>query len=137
MSRRTSCLRTPEAYVDFVENEYFANVDRKDLTAVLQCFHGNAAFTIQSAFSSHEGRDTGIRRMFERLFGNYSQVLHKNFEHVADVDNECCAVRFNVENVSADNGVQSRLSNCNFFYFDGGKIKRVYVYMSGGANTLG
>lgn len=138
MSRRqTSRLRTREEYVDVVENRYFANVDRKNIEGVLDCFHPDAVFTIQSAFSAHEGRDTGIKKMFENLFERYSGILHRHFRHVVEVEGECCASQFGVENVSARDGTETHLSNCNFFYFEGGRFKRVYVYMSGGANTLG
>jgi hypothetical protein len=128
---------TREDYVDMVENRYFANVDRKNLQGVLDCFHPDAVFTIQSAFSTHEGRDTGIKKMFENLFERYSKVLHEGFRHVVDVEGGCCASQFNVENVSARDGAETRLSNCNFFYLEGDRFKRVYVYMSGGVNTLG
>ena len=129
---------TREDYIEMVENRYFANVDLRDLDAVLDCFHHDAVFVIQSAFSTHKGRDTGIRGMFERLFENYSpKILHKDFRHVVDVSKECCASQFSVENISACDGTKTVMSNCNFFYFDAGKLKSVYVYMSGGLNTLG
>lgn len=136
MSGQVRRLRTREDYADMVENRYFANVDRKNLEAVLACFHPDAVFTVQSAFSTHEGRDTGIKRMFEKLFEGYSRILHKDFRHVVDVEGECCASQFGVENVSACDGAKTYLSNCNFFYLEGDRFKRVYVYMSGGANTL-
>jgi ketosteroid isomerase-like protein len=120
-----------------VKNRYFANVDRKNIEGVLECFHPDAVFTVQSAFSTHKGRDTGIRRMFSNLFDKYSGILHTDFRHVVDVEGECCASQFNVENVSARDGAESHLSNCNFFYLEGDRFKRVYVYMSGGVNTLG
>lgn len=125
-----------ECYIEMVENRYFANVDRKNIEGVLECFHPDAVFTIQSAFSTHEGRDTGIRKMFENLFEKYSEVLHKDFSHMVDLEGGCCASRFDVENISAQDGAESHLSNCNFFYLEGDRFKRVYVYMSGGANTL-
>lgn len=128
---------TREGYIELVEKRYFANVDRKNIEGVLECFHPDAVFTIQSAFSTHEGRDTGIRKMFENLFEKYSEVLHKDFRHVVDPEGECCASRFNVENVSARDGAKTHLSNCNFFYLEGDRFKQVYVYMSSGANTLG
>ena len=137
MSRRqTSRLRTRGEYVDVVENRYFANVDRKNLGGVLDCFHPDAVFTIQSAFSAHKGRDTGIKKMFENLFERYSGILHRDFGHVVDVEGECCASQFSVENVSVRDGTETHLSNCNFFYLEGERFKRVYVYMSGGVNTL-
>jgi SnoaL-like domain len=120
-----------EYYKGVVENRYFGKVDRKDLGAVLRTFTPSAAFTIQSAFTTHEGRDAGIRKMFENLFENYKVIVHKDFTHVVDVENNACAAQFNVELTDAA-GNLTKLSNCNFFYLDdAGKFKRVFVYMSG------
>lgn len=131
MAEKTN-LRHRDYYVDMVESKYFANVDRKDMDAVLDCFAEDAVFTIQSAFTTHEGRDTGIRQMFENLFETYSQkIVHRDFKHVADVDNNRCAAQFEVELIDAE-GNETYLSNCNFFYLDdNGKFERVFVYMSG------
>lgn len=137
-SKPEHSLITREDYIDMVENRYFANVDLKDLDAVLDCFHQDAVFVVQSAFSAHKGRDTGIRGMFEKLFENYApKILHRDFRHVVDVPNGCCASQFSVENISTYDGTETVMSNCNFFYFDADKLKGVYVYMSGGLNTLG
>jgi ketosteroid isomerase-like protein len=130
MSDRKNQLYPYEYYVQMVEEKYFANVDRKDLAATLDCFCEDAVFTIQSAFTTHEGRDRGVKRMFETFFENYTSGAHKDFRHVVDVEHERCASQFNVELVTAD-GAQTKLSNCNFFYFENGKFKRVFVYMSG------
>ena len=117
-------------YIDMIEQKYFANVDRKNLAATLACFCEDAVFTIQSAFTVHKGRDTGIKKMFENLFQNYKVIVHKDFVHVVDVQQERCAAQFNVELVAPD-GKKTNLSNCNVHYFENGKFKRVYVYMSG------
>ncbi len=124
-----------EQLIEAVEQRYFANLDAKNLEATLECFKPGAVFTIQSAFSTHVGRDTGIRQMFERLFERYEKIAHRDFSHVVDLRTGGCASRFEVENVTWDGEVE-RLSNCNFFWFDGAKFKEVYVYMSGGMNTL-
>lgn len=131
MAEKTN-LRHRDYYVDMVESKYFANVDRKDMDAVLDCFAEDAVFTIQSAFTTHEGRDTGIRQMFANLFETYSQkIVHRDFKHVVDVDNNRCAAQFEVELIDAE-GNETYLSNCNFFYLDdNGKFERVFVYMSG------
>jgi len=125
-------LRQRDYYVDMVEQKYFANVDRKDMDAVLDCFTEDAVFTIQSAFTTHEGRDTGIRKMFENLFETNSQkIVHRDFKHVVDVENNRCAAQFEVE-LTDNDGNETYLSNCNFFYLDeNGKFERVFVYMSG------
>ncbi|HEX5431341.1 MAG TPA: nuclear transport factor 2 family protein [Bryobacteraceae bacterium] len=127
-----SSARFPtEFYKDMVVNRYFGKVDRKDLGGVLRTFTPGAGFTIQSAFTTHEGRDTGIKKMFENLFENYQVIVHRDFVHVVDVENNACAAQFNVELTDPD-GNFTKLSNCNFFYLDdAGKFKRVFVYMSG------
>lgn len=129
-------LETREDYIEMVEKQYFTSVDSKDTEGVLDCFHPDAVFTVQSAFSTHEGRDTDIRQVFERLFERHSKILHKDFQHIVDLDGESCASQFDVENTSAYDGTKIHLSNCNFFYFRNDKFERVYVYMSGGMNTL-
>ena len=120
-----------EYYKDTVENRYFGKVDRKELRGVLRIFNPGAVFTIQSAFTTHEGRNTGIRKMFENLFQNYKVIVHKDFTHVVDVENNACSAQYNVE-LTDPAGNLTKLSNCNFFYLDdAGKFKRVFVYMSG------
>ena len=121
-----------EYYVDMVENRYFGNVDAKSLDGVLDCFRGDAVFTIQSAFTTHEGRDAGIRQMFENLFETYSpKIVHRDFDHIVDAGSGCCSSRFEVELVDGE-GREFSYSNCNFFYLDeDGKFERVYVWFSG------
>src|SRR6266849_3815894 len=110
--------------VDLVVNKYFANVDRHNMQPVLDCFTADAFFTIQSAFTDHEGRDTGIRRMFETFFATYKTSIHKDFHHVPDIDNNAIASQFNVYLQESD-GKETRMSNCNFFYLENGKFKRI------------
>lgn len=118
-------------YKNMVVNQYFGRVDHKDLGAVLRTFAPDAVFTIQSAFTTHAGRDTGIKKMFENLFENYKVIVHKDFVHVVDPENNACSAQFNVE-LADPAGNLTKLSNCNFFYLDEhGKFKRVFVYMSG------
>ena len=51
--------------MDLAIQRYFANVDRKNLDAVLACFHENAMLTVQTARTTH----TSLRRMFTGFFG--------------------------------------------------------------------
>jgi ketosteroid isomerase-like protein len=125
-----SAHRPYEFYVDMVENRYFGMADKKAIEAVLDCFCEDAVFTIQSAFTTYEGRDAGIRQMFINFFENFSVGVHKDFRHVVDIEHERCSCQFKVE-LTAPDGTRTHLSNCNFFYFENGKFKRVYVYMSG------
>jgi ketosteroid isomerase-like protein len=117
-------------YVNLVEQAYFASVRRRDLNGALACFNEDAVFTIQSAFTTYSGRDTEIRGMFERFFRGYTSIIHREFEHVVDLDHDRGATRFSVDLVDAQQAA-STMSNCNFFYLENGRFKRVYVYMSG------
>lgn len=108
---------------------YFGNVDRKNMDAVLACCHGDCTVTIQTDHLTHSGID-GIRRMFENLFAGYEEIWHGDFEVTADEQNQTVSMRFNVRLVDAK-GQETRLSNCNFFYVEGGKFRRYYVFMSG------
>jgi len=122
---------TREYLVDMVVNKYFANVDAKRLQPTLDCFVPDVEFTIQSAFHKHNGRDTGVKQMFETLFSAYpKKIWHGNFRHIVDVENGHIASQFDVDLIDKD-GNQTLLSNCNFFWLENGKFKKVYVYMSG------
>jgi hypothetical protein len=69
------------------------------------------------------------------MFENYKVIVHKDFVHVVDTENNVCSAQFNVE-LTDPAGNLTKLSNCNFFYLDDrGKFKRVFAYMSG-ANVL-
>ena len=120
-----------EYLIDMVENKYFANVDAKRLQPALDCFVPDAEFTIQSAFSKHVGRDDGVKKMFEIFFASFPQkIWHGNFRHLVDVEKGHIASQFDVELID-QNGKQTVLSNCNCFWLENGKFKRVFVYMSG------
>lgn len=116
------------ALADLAENRYFGNVDKKNLEAVLGCFHPDAVFTIQSHFAVHAGRDTAIRKMFENLF-EYDSILHTDFESIADPEGQAISSRFRVE-LDKD-GEHTTLMNVNHWYVVEGKFQRVYVWMSG------
>lgn len=123
---------SPRQYlIDMVVKHYFANVDAKNLQPTLDCFEPDVVFTIQSAFVTHTGRDSGVKKMFETLFSTYpNRIWHGNFRHIIDVENGHIASQFDVELIDAA-GKETKLSNCNFFWLENGKFKRVYVYMSG------
>ncbi len=121
--------------VDVVER-YFDAVDKLDLEAVLSLFNEDAVVTIQSAHAVHEGRDDGLRTMYEELFATYrTHMRHVHFRHVADPENNRIASQFEVELTDGD-GNETFLTNCNFFYLENGRFSRVYIYMSDGVNVL-
>ena len=120
-----------EFYVDIVTKRYFEGVDKFDMDLVLGCFHEDAVLTEVTSMTVHEGREAGIRTMFEGLFAAHSRIWHGNFVHTADVQSEAICSQFSVEVTpnGADN--ELRYENCNRFYLKDGKFSRVFVYMSG------
>jgi uncharacterized protein (TIGR02246 family) len=120
--------------VNLVER-YFSCVDDNDLEGVLDCFTEDAVFTIQSAHSTHRGPDE-LRAMYVDLFATYKpRMRHIHFTHVVDPANARISSQFTVELTDTE-GNEVTLTNCNFFYLEGLKFHRVFVYMSDGENVL-
>lgn len=122
-----------DALVDLAIQKYFAQVDRKNLDAVLDCFHDNAMLTTQTSFDRHVGKDQ-IRRMFVDLFESWTTIVHKDFVITADTANGRISASFEAVLTNAD-GQVTRLFNTNFWRIRGDRFQEVYVYMSG-ANVL-
>ncbi len=115
--------------IELATKKYFGNVDRKNLDAVMDCFHDEALFTIQTDWRTHSGASE-IRRMFVDFFDGYQEIVHKDFVCTVDEDNgRICAV-FNVDVTDHDGNVTS-MRNTNFWRVKGDKFQEVYVYMSG------
>jgi len=119
--------------VELATKTYFGNVDRKDLARTLACFHDTALFTVQTSFTTHEGR-AGIKAMFETFFDSYETIVHRDFECTVDPDNGRICASFVAELTDADGNVTT-LHNTNFWRVRGDRFQEVYVYMSG-ANVL-
>lgn len=115
--------------IDLAINKYFANVDKKELGAVLECFHDNAIITIQTAFASHVGIEN-IERMFIDFMGAYDTIVHRDFTCTVDEVNGRIAANFVAELTTAD-GNKTVLENTNFWRVRGDKFQEVYIYMSG------
>ncbi|EED36129.1 conserved hypothetical protein [Luminiphilus syltensis NOR5-1B] len=122
-----------EGLIDLAINQYFGNVDAKNLDAVLDCFHDNAMLTVQTAFTTHEGKE-GIKRMFEDFMGGYKTIIHRDFTITVDEDNGRITASFIAELEDPDGG-RIFLENTNFWRIRDDKFQEVYVYMSG-ANPL-
>lgn len=123
--------------IEFATKTYFGNVDAKDMEATLDCFHDEALFCVQSAFTRHSGK-AEIRRMFEDFFTAYDTIIHRDFTCTVDEKNGRIAACFVAELHDADGNI-TLLNNTNFWRLrpgpDGPKFQEVYVYMSG-ANVL-
>jgi|SRR5210317_1014553 len=120
-----------EFYVDIVSKRYFHGVDHCDMEMVLDCFHDDAVLTEVTSMTVHEGREAGIRTMFEGLFDAHSRIWHGNFVHTADIEAEAICSQFSVEVTPKGADQALRYENCNRFYLRDGKFTRVFVYMSG------
>jgi ketosteroid isomerase-like protein len=119
--------------IKLATRSYFGSVDAKDMARTLACFHDNAMFTIQTAFTVHAGK-AEIRRMFEDFFAGYKKIVHKDFTCTVDELNGRIAASFEAV-LTAHDGSITRLHNTNFWRIRGRKFQEVYVYMSG-ANVL-
>jgi len=120
-----------EYYVDIVTKRYFDGVDNYDMDKVLDCFHEDAVLTEVTSMTVHEGREAGIRAMFEGLFDAHSRIWHGNFVHTVDTEGEAICSQFSVEVTPKGEDNELRYENCNRFYLKDGKFTRVFVYMSG------
>ena len=120
-----------EYYVDIVTKRYFHGVDNFDMALVLDCFHEDAVLTEVTSMTVHEGREAGIRGMFDGLFAAHSRIWHGNFVHTADTESEAICSQFSVEVTPQGADSELRYENCNRFYLRDGKFSRVFVYMSG------
>lgn len=120
-----------EYYLDIVTKRYFHGVDTKNMEMVLDCFAEDAFVQEVTSDTTHRGRDTGIRRMFETLFSNFGRNWHGNFVHTTDAVAGSICSQFSVEITPAGGGALRRYENCNRFYLQHGKFTQVFVYMSG------
>ncbi|MGL5839399.1 MAG: nuclear transport factor 2 family protein [Sphingorhabdus sp.] len=119
--------------IELATKTYFGNVDAKNLDAALDCFHDEALFCVQTAFTRHAGKDA-IRRMFVDFFDAYANIVHKDF--ICTVDEKHGRITACFEAVlTGHDGSVTRLFNTNFWRVRDGKFQEVYVYMSG-ANPL-
>jgi ketosteroid isomerase-like protein len=108
---------------------YFANVDAKNMEAVLDCFNDEALFCVQTAFTRHAGK-AEIRRMFEDFFGAYAEIVHKDF--VCTVDDKNGRITASFEAVlTLHDGTKVNFFNTNFWRVRDGRFQEVYVYFSG------
>ena len=119
-----------EFYVNIVTKRYFEGVDTYDMDLILECFHDDAVLKEMTSDTVHDGKDQ-IKEMFVSLFEAHSRIWHGNFVHTADVEEHVICSQFSVEVTSKETGELKRYENCNRFYLEDGKFKRVFVYMSG------
>jgi ketosteroid isomerase-like protein len=115
--------------IELATRTYFGNVDAKNLEATLDCFHDEALFCVQTAFTRHAGK-AEIRRMFEDFFAAYETIVHKDFVCTVDEKNGRITASFEAVLTAAD-GRKTQLFNTNFWRIREGRFQEVYVYFSG------
>ncbi len=118
-----------QGLIDLAINQYFANVDKKDLDSVLDCFHDNAMITVQTSFTTHDGKEQ-IRSMFTEFMGAFDVIVHRDFELTVDEGNGRIVGSFVAELTDAD-GNKTYLENTNFWRIRDNKFQEIYIYMSG------
>ncbi len=119
-----------EYYVDIVSKRYFHGVDNFDMDRVMGCFHEDAVLREMTSNTVHDGYEA-IKNMFIGLFDYHSRIWHGNFVHTVDVREQAICSQFSVEITEKESGELRRYENCNRFYLEAGKYRRVFVYMSG------
>lgn len=115
--------------IELATKTYFGNVDAKNLAATLDCFHDEALFCVQTAFTRHAGK-AEIGRMFEDFFGAYEKIVHKDFTCTVDEAHGRITASFEAV-LTGHDGRVTQLFNTNFWRIRGGKFQEVYVYFSG------
>lgn len=115
--------------IELATRTYFGNVDAKNLDATLDCFHDEALFCVQTAFTRHAGK-AEIGRMFEDFFGAYDKIVHKDFTCTVDEAHGRITASFEAV-LTGHDGRVTQLFNTNFWRIRGGKFQEVYVYFSG------
>jgi ketosteroid isomerase-like protein len=120
---------TRDQLIELATKTYFGNVDAKNLEGALACFHDEALFCVQTAFTRHAGK-AGIKRMFEDFFGAYAKIVHKDFTCTVDEKNGRITASFEAV-LTGHDGKVTQLFNTNFWRIRDGKFQEVYVYFSG------
>ncbi len=82
-----------EGLAELALEKYFANVDAKNLDAVMDCFHDNAMLTVQNVFVVHDTKDA-IRRMFIDFMASFETIIHRDFVCTIDEKNGRMAASF-------------------------------------------
>ncbi len=122
-----------DALIKLATKTYFGNVDRKNMKATLDCFQDEALFTVQTAHTTHAGKQE-LERMFRDFFSSNKKIVHRDFTCTVDPANGRIAASFIAE-LWDHKGKKTTLYNTNFWRVRGDKFQEVYVYMSG-ANPL-
>jgi len=125
--------RTAQTMIGAIDR-YFDTVDNGDVAGTLAELTPDCTIAVVTDGIAHQGRDTAIKAMFERRLESVNTAWHGNRRYVADPVSGLASTRFDVRRTSTD-GNQIAMDNINFFEFEGDKLHRISIWMSG-ENTL-
>lgn len=109
---------------------YFRFVDGKDIDGLMGVLTADCRVRIETDELDHDGRDSGVRAMFERLFARYATIWHGNFSWVFDEESQRIACQLDVVNTEPS-GETHRKHNASFYHLRDGRIAFAGIYMSG------
>ncbi|MEK9947018.1 MAG: nuclear transport factor 2 family protein [Alphaproteobacteria bacterium] len=124
--------RTAQTMIETIDR-YFDTVDNGDVAGTLAELTPDCTISVITDGVTHDGRDA-IKAMFERRLENVNDAWHGNRRYVADPETGLASTRFDVRRTSTD-GSKIAMDNINFFEFEGNKLRRISIWMSG-ENTL-
>jgi hypothetical protein len=128
-----------EYYINLIEESYFGNVSKEDITGACDCFTDDSKVVIYHGdnpvrlfYKEPKGNQQPLEVFYDHLLGNYNAKF-QDFVHTIDLSDEKCASNFlvtlspkpNSEYLST--GVLT-LNNSNFFRLDNGKINYMIIY---------
>ena len=119
---------------DIAINQYFGNVDKKNIDGVLATLNKDAAINIVTDNLVHSG-SVEIANMLQGYFQSYPILWHGNFKKIVDVNNQLIVLKFDWKITDINNQEESG-SNVNVFQFGDKKITKIWIYMSTKDNPL-
>ena len=130
-----------DGYIKLVEEDYFGNVARSNIDAILNFFTDDSSINIRHgdmhlrSFSKNpSASETALEGFYAHICGNFN-AWFGNFVHYVHAEIAHCAYTFTVqlkplaESLYLDTGPQT-LNNCNFFSYENGRIREMTICYS-------
>lgn len=126
-------------YINLIEDSYFGNVTRADISSACGCFTDSSEIVIYHGdnpvrrfYKNPSNNEDSLEVFYNHLVGNYN-ALFEDFVHTIDLECEKVASNFIVtlkpkqDSVYLSSGTLT-LNNSNFFRFKNGKINYMIIY---------
>ena len=126
-------------YINLIEDSYFGNVSREDISSACDCFADNSQVVIyhgdnpvRTFYKNPDVSQQSLEVFYDHLLGNYDASFY-DFVHTIDLDEKRCASNFLVTlspkpNSEYLNTGTLTLNNSNFFRLEDGKIFYMIIY---------